>query len=143
VDISSPQFLEIVKSCVGIVFPSCAEGGGGGVITCLHAGLIPIVSREASVDVDESRGFVLKESSVEEIKASVQRLSALPAQQLSGMSKANWQFARANHSREAFAARYAKVISEIVLAETKKRQSTENSVETRAVSAELAMREML
>ena len=143
VDISSPKFLEIAKNCVGIVFPSCAEGGGGGVITCLHAGLIPVVSREASVDVDESRGLVLKESSVDEVKASVQSLSALTAQQLAMMAKRNWEFARANHTRETFAASYAKVVSEIMVAETKKRQGVKNPIETRAVSPEFMMREML
>ena len=143
VDISSPRFLDIVRSCLGIVFPSCAEGGGGGVITCLHAGLIPIVSHEASVDVDENRGLILKESSVEEIQGSVQRLSALTSQQLAAMSKRNWEFARANHTRETFAESYARVISEIVLAETNKRQSVKNLIETRAVSPNLAMREML
>jgi glycosyltransferase involved in cell wall biosynthesis len=143
VDVSSPKFLDIAKDCAGIVFPSCSEGGGGGVITCLHAGLIPIVSHEASVDVDESRGLILKESSVEEIKASVQRLSALPAQQLAAMSKRNWEFARANHTRETFAANYSRVISEIMAAETKKRQAVKNPMETRAVSLELVTRETL
>jgi hypothetical protein len=109
----------------------------------LHAGLIPIVSREASVDVDESRGLILKRSSVEEIKASVQSLSALTTQQLAAMSKRNWEFARANHTRDTFAAKYLRVISEILLAETKKRQSVKNPIESRAVSPELAIRDML
>ena len=143
VDVSSPKFLDIAKDCAGIVFPSCSEGGGGGVITCLHAGLIPIVSYEASVDVDENRGLILKESSVEEIKASVQRLSALPAQQLAAISKRNWEFARANHTRETFAANYSRVISEIMAAETKKRQAVKNPKEARSVSPELVMRETL
>jgi len=143
VDIGSRDFVNIATDCLGIVFPSCSEGGGGGVITCLHAGLIPIVSREASVDVDESRGLILKRSSVEEIKASVQSLSALTTQQLAAMSKRNWEFARANHTRDTFAAKYLRVISEILLAETKKRQSVKNPIESRAVSPELAIRDML
>ncbi len=134
VDIGSQKFVDIANDCVGIVFPSCSEGGGGGVITCLHAGLIPIVSREASVDVDESRGLILKDSSVDEIKASVQRLMGLTAQQLVAMSKRTWEFARANHTRETFSASYSRVISEILLAETNKRQSVTNPIETRAVS---------
>ncbi|HEX6439109.1 MAG TPA: glycosyltransferase [Candidatus Binatia bacterium] len=143
VDIGSSKFIDIAKNCVGIVFPSCSEGGGGGVITCLHAGLIPIVSYEASVDVHESRGLILKESSVDEIKASVQKLSALAPQQLTAMSKRNWEFARENHTRETFAAHYSRVISEIITAESERRQLARNPIETRAVSPELVMREML
>lgn len=137
VDIRSPKFLGIAKSCVGIVFPSCSEGGGGGVITCLHAGLIPIVSREASVDVDESMGLILKTCTVHEIKASVQKISHLPHQQLTAMAKRNWDFARTNHTRETFGASYSRVVSEILAAETKKRQGVKNPIETRAVSTEL------
>ena len=143
VDVSSPKFFEITQNCVGIVFPSCSEGGGGGVITCLHAGLIPIASREASVDVDETRGLILPECSVDGIKASVRSLSALPALQLTEMAKRNWEFARTTHTRETFAMGYSKVVSEIMAAETKKRQDVKTPIETRAVSPELVMRELL
>ena len=51
---------------------SCAEGG---VVTCLHAGLIPIVSRDTSVDVNDDYGMVFEYSTIEEIKESVQNLS--------------------------------------------------------------------
>jgi glycosyltransferase involved in cell wall biosynthesis len=120
VDITSPSFIEIAKRCIGIVFPSCSESGGGGVITCMHAGLIPLVSYETSVDVNETMGVMLKACTVEEIKASVQNVARLPREQLESMAKKNWEFARANHSRERFAVAYAAVISEILAAETDK-----------------------
>jgi hypothetical protein len=54
---------------------SCAEGGRGGVVACLHAGLIPILSRDTSVDVNDDDEMVLEYSTIEEIKESVQNLS--------------------------------------------------------------------
>lgn len=54
---------------------SCAEGGRGGVVACLPAGLIPIVSRDTSVDVNDDYEMVLEYSTIEEIKESVQNLS--------------------------------------------------------------------
>jgi glycosyltransferase involved in cell wall biosynthesis len=133
VDITSLNFLEILKRCIGVVFPTCSESGGGGVITCMHAGLIPVVSHEASVDVDESMGVILKTCTVEEIKASVTKISQLTRQQLESMAKRNWEFARANHSREIFAASYAKIVSEIMTAEKKKVQAAKSAIEMSTV----------
>ena len=134
VDITSPNFLEIARHCIGVVFPTCSESGGGGVITCMHAGLIPVVSYEASVDVDESMGVIIKTCTVDEIKVSVMKVSHMTRDQLESMAKRNWEFARANHSREIFAASYAKIVSEILAVETKKGQAPKSDSETMSVS---------
>ena len=61
IDISSSRFLEITRNCIGVVYPSCSEGQCGGVVTCMHAGLIPIISYESGVDVDRRIWRDLKE----------------------------------------------------------------------------------
>jgi len=114
IDIGSSRFLELAKNCIGVIYPTCSEGGGGSVISCMHAGLIPIVSREASVDVNESFGLVLKECSVNEIKASIKRIFNLSAQELERMARNAWDFARANHTKEKFAEEYRRVISAVM-----------------------------
>jgi glycosyltransferase involved in cell wall biosynthesis len=140
VDIGSPKFMEIVKNCVGIVFPSCSEGGGGGVITCMHAGLIPIVSYEASVDVNDTFGRILKASSAEEIKSSIQKISMMDEAELAAMARRSWEFARANHTREVFVESYSRIISEILAAAAKGEKAETHAVgETvMAASPELA-----
>lgn len=114
VDINSPEFIGITNSCVGIIYPSCSEGGGGCVITCMHAGLIPIVSYESSVDVSDDYGVILKESSVKEIKNSIRMIASLPAQELKTMARKAWEFVRANHTREKFTESYRNVVKEII-----------------------------
>jgi glycosyltransferase involved in cell wall biosynthesis len=114
VDVESPEFLKICRRCVGLIYPSCSEGQCGGVVTCMHAGLIPIVSRQSGVDVKESFGLVLKDCSIDEIKASVKEISRRPAQELQRMARIAWEFARANHTRERFAEEYRKSISAIM-----------------------------
>ncbi len=113
IDVSSQSFIDKLNNCIAIIYPSCAEGGGGAVINCMHAGLVPIVSYEASVDVG-SFGVVLKESSIEEIKASVRYVSSLPAEKLKIMSMDCWHFVNAQHTRENFAIQYKKSIAEIL-----------------------------
>jgi glycosyltransferase involved in cell wall biosynthesis len=114
VDVNSPEFLEITKKCLALVNPSCAEGGAGSVITCMHAGIIPIASYESGVDVTEDFGMILKDCSVETIKKTVTMISGLPTEKLKQMSRKAWEFARENHTREKFADEYKKVIIEII-----------------------------
>ncbi|WP_250124078.1 glycosyltransferase [Chroococcidiopsis sp. CCMEE 29] len=114
IDVNSPKFLEITNSCIGIIYPSCSEGGGGCVITCMHAGLIPIVSYEASVDVHDDFGVILKECSIEEIKNTLRRISSCSGQELKGMARKSWEFARANHTKEKFAQEYRNVVENII-----------------------------
>lgn len=114
VDISSQEFTEIINRCVGVVYPSCSEGQAGSVITCMHAGLIPIVSYESGIDINEKFGVVLQDSSSDTIREAVQMISSLPAEKLKQMSYSTWEYARANHTRERFADEYKKVITQIL-----------------------------
>jgi len=114
VDVNEPKFRAILDQCLGIIYPSCAEGGGGSAITCMQAGVIPIVSYEASIDVKDN-GVILKECSGSEMQQAVTRLSNLPAQQLEEMSRASWQFASSTHTRESFARDYRKFVVDVLL----------------------------
>ena len=113
VDVDGPEFMEIARRCVGLVYPSCSEGQSGGVITCLHAGLIPIISVESGVDVRDDFGVLLKTCSLGEIRAAVERVAALPAETLRAMARTSWEVARAGYTRELFAANFRAAISSI------------------------------
>lgn len=102
VDVDSDEFLDIARKCIGLVYPSSAEGGGGSVIQCMHAGIIPVVSRESSVDIKDSYGYILEKISVKEVMDKVRLLSAQPPEKLEKMSRRAWGFARENHTRERF-----------------------------------------
>ncbi len=102
IDVQSPRFRKLADSCAAIVYPSCSEGGGGSVITMMHAGLIPVVSREASVDIDAACGLLLEQSSVAALQSAVRTLSAMAPDQLESMARAAWQRARDNHTRTRF-----------------------------------------
>jgi glycosyltransferase involved in cell wall biosynthesis len=113
VDVESPEFTLMAKKCLGIVYPSCSEAGGANVIVCMHAGLIPLVSYESSVDVEDF-GVMFKENTVHTIKSAVQAMSNLPAGQLQQMARKAWEYARAHHTREKFTEEYKKLVLSIV-----------------------------
>jgi len=113
-DVESTEFSQIVDSCIAVISPSCCESGGGATIVCMHAGLIPIVSRETSVDVGDGYGILLEESSVDRIKSAVRQVSELSAERLTTMSRKAWEHARAEHTQEKFSQVYRSVINNIL-----------------------------
>jgi glycosyltransferase involved in cell wall biosynthesis len=104
-DVHSSEFLEVIKNNIALIYPSCSEGGGGSVITCLHAGLIPIISYESSVDISDF-GIVLRDSTIEEIKTAIKKTSSLSDLDLKKNSKKSWDFARKYHTQELFKKEY-------------------------------------
>ena len=117
VDVGSPKFLDIARSCVALLYPSCSEGQAGAVITCLHAGLIPVISYESGVDVHDF-GNILRTSSIPEIQSSLRSLSDLPPNRLEQMARSAWEYARANHTRETFSREYRAAIEKILVEQT-------------------------
>ncbi|MBD6619251.1 glycosyltransferase [Komarekiella sp. 'clone 1'] len=113
VDVSSPEFLEITNNCLGLVYPSVSEGQAGAVITSLQAGLIPILTYESGVDVHDF-GVILKNYSLEEIKATVRKIANLPGEDLKLMSCKAWEYARENHTKEKFAEAYRNAVEQMI-----------------------------
>jgi ribosomal protein L22 len=79
----------------------------------MHAGLIPLVSYESSVDVEDF-GVMFKDSSVNTIQNTVQMVSNLPSDRLRQMARKAWEFARANHTKEKFAEDYKKLVVSVL-----------------------------
>ena len=114
VDVNGEKFRGVLDRCLGILYPSCAEGGGGSVIPCMHAGVIPVVSYEASVDIGDY-GVLLQDVSIEHMQEQVTRLSNLPASELEAMSRGAWEFVTSTHTREAFAKKYREFVEGVLL----------------------------
>jgi len=101
-DPGSVQFKDICAKSLGLVYPSCSEGCAGSVVLCMHAGLIPIVSRESGIDTG-SFGVTLRDNSVESIREVVRTLAKASVSELQKRAADSWSYARANHTRDRFA----------------------------------------
>ena len=77
IDTRSSGFADLLATHGTVIYPSCSEGGGGSVVTCLHGGLLPIVTREASVDVEDF-GFLLRDVKIDTMVAAVRETASLP-----------------------------------------------------------------
>lgn len=114
VDVAPKPFLELAKSCLGLVYPSCSEGGGSSVYTCMHAGLLPLINFEVSVDVEPAFGALLPRVDPETIRETVRELSARPPATLATMARAAREQALRTSSKEIFAAAYRRAAESLI-----------------------------
>lgn len=114
VDVEGELFRSILKKSIGIVYPTCSEGGGGSVISCMHGGLIPLVSYESSVDIDDF-GVMLNNSTVDDIINSVTWLSNRPADDLARRTRQAWLYARKTHTKDSFSTAYANFVDSVLI----------------------------
>jgi len=113
IDVESKEFVDTARNTIARIYPTCAEGGGSSAISCMHARIIPILSHEASVDIPDC-GYILPENSIEDIKTTIQTLSAKPSNEIKIMSKLAWKYARANHTKETFSREFNHLAKDIL-----------------------------
>ncbi|VAW83829.1 Glycosyl transferase, group 1 [hydrothermal vent metagenome] len=119
IDIKGKAFRDLAENTLGLVYPTCAEGGGGSVISCMHAGIVPVLSVEASVDIKDF-GTLLSENSIEQIKCAIRELSSQREEFLRDSARKAWEYAREHHTQTRFTEEYAAFVKNILLAYTKK-----------------------
>lgn len=112
VDVNSDEFIDIAGRCAATILFSCSEGASSSTVNCMHAGLIPVLSYQCGLDVDDF-GFVLRDCTIQNIKEMVRRVAVLSTCEIEGRARAAWEYVRANHTRERFARRYREVVEEI------------------------------
>lgn len=113
IDMGSAEFLEIAKTHAGIIYPSCSEGGGGSVIHCMHAGMIPICTREASVDLGDF-GLLIKNGTVEAVMEAAQAFALLPDKEMKQRVKASYEYVRKVHTRDQFQKNYSRFAAKVL-----------------------------
>lgn len=102
VKVDSSIFRDIITSCAFAIFPSCSEGGGGSLLTCMAYGLIPIATIEASVDIEASYGILLEDYKVEYISEIVESVSHISSDKLVDMAIKSMEYTHQNHNSETY-----------------------------------------
>lgn len=116
-DVGSESFAALAHQCIGTVYVSSTEGGGGGVAQLTHFGLVPIVTETAAVRVAEAHGIVIRSQEPKEIISALQQaireLVDLPDHELQARSRAVFDFGQAHHTRAAYARTFADLLARL------------------------------
>lgn len=114
VDVTSSAFADLAARTSALIYPSSSEGCAGSVVTAMHAGLVPIVSRESGVDVEDAGGLVLQDSSPAEVAERLRVAATWTGDEIGDRSRAAWERANARYTRAAFTAGYGAALHAIL-----------------------------
>jgi hypothetical protein len=111
--LNSALFKELLKECAFVVLPSCSEGGGASVLNvCGNGGLIPLLSKESSIDINEF-GFVFDNINIESIQFTIDRALHLNDKEIKERSIKCYEVISKKHSQTNYANELRKCINEI------------------------------
>lgn len=99
---SDRRFLDIASRAGAFLNPSCSEGISTSAITCMQAGIIPIISENCGISLPLGCGYLLHECSFGEIESAVLSVAKRSDIELHEMATAARSFAYKNYSRERF-----------------------------------------
>jgi glycosyltransferase involved in cell wall biosynthesis len=113
VTVNSSQFYELAERCAYVINPSCSEGQSGAVVQCMHAGLIPIVTRESGIDTNDF-GVTFVDDTLEEIEKTIMHLAGLPESWHREHSLKTRKIAEEQYSEVVFLRRWREILSEVL-----------------------------
>lgn len=111
-DLGSPEFAQVARTHGAVIYPSSCEGGGGAVIHCMHAGLLPACTVEASVDLGDF-GIGIGALDVTAVAAAARRIAALSGSELKLRARSAYEHVRAHHTRRTFSRAYETFASKV------------------------------
>lgn len=111
--LTSDAFQEVAKHSAALMYPSCSESQAGAVIECMHAGLIPLITKECGVDVAPF-GTILSSVKVEDLRQEVIKIAESSPNDLQTRARQAWEYANTHHTREQFAKGYQAFIDSII-----------------------------
>jgi glycosyltransferase involved in cell wall biosynthesis len=111
--VGSEKFNDVTANCGYVIHPSASESAGGGVITCMHRGLIPIITPEVIRETGDW-GLTLADSRKETIAATVEEASQYAPEKCRQLSRNATQFAQTNHTKETFSDDFTESLTTIL-----------------------------
>lgn len=110
VTIGGEDFMRVMNRCVAVIFPSASEGGGASALQAMHAGLIPIVTKETGMGDDAPAVFI--EPSVPVIQEAARTIATTDPETLKERSRAAWEYARNHYTKTHFTAAWVRFFDE-------------------------------
>lgn len=114
VDVNSSAFLDLMKICGAVVFPSVSEGGAPAILTVMaHGGLIPIISKSSGLDL-EIKDFEFYPPNHNNFSVSINKYLDTDELRLMDMSKMIQHKTRSNYTYDIYKSNLERIISKVL-----------------------------
>lgn len=107
------RFAELASRCAFLVFPSCSEGQAGGVLNCMTQGIIPIITPDTGIDVEDF-GVMLPDTKISTIRRIAREMAEMPTERIQAMAAKAQQVATERYTAENFRARITEILEELL-----------------------------
>ncbi len=101
INVESEEYKELCENCMFCIFPSCSEGMATSVLTTMFSGMIPVVTKEAGVDIQDW-GIKIEEIDVGYLTELIKHISEMEDDDLEIREEKAYQYAMANHTIDKF-----------------------------------------
>jgi glycosyltransferase involved in cell wall biosynthesis len=109
----SSTYYQIMHRCAFCILPSCSEGQSQSVVDAMNQGLIPLVSRQVGLDVQDF-GFFIESPAVDSIRSLVESVSVYSPARCQELSRLARQAAQTDDSQEAFMRNFQNALQELL-----------------------------
>ncbi|MDE2173232.1 MAG: glycosyltransferase family 4 protein [Patescibacteria group bacterium] len=109
VDVDSDLFAELADTCGALMYPAFSEGTSGAVVQAMHAGVVPILTREAGISED-AECILMENPTVDSVDEAARSFAALPPEIIRDKARAIRSYVREHYTRELFSNAYAAFI---------------------------------
>jgi hypothetical protein len=99
---SSREFRMLADGVRAFLLPSCSESTSTAAVTCMQYGLLPVVSSNCGLELDDSMGITLRTCSIDEIERAVISLCETPEEDIRQMTAKAQEYALNTFSRKEF-----------------------------------------
>ena len=110
---TSSEFTELSEKCVAAIHASCAEGMPGTVLNNMARGLVPLVSRESSIDTD-GLGVLLEDCTVTGIRRTVTDFANMSPEICQRMAKEAYRAACTRYTMESYTQNIERILKTIL-----------------------------
>jgi hypothetical protein len=96
------RFMEIASRVRAFINPSCSEGISTAAITCMQAGMVPVISKNCGISLSDQAGILLAECTVAAIENAILAVAAMGSDGWLSMTENVRRLAGENYSRATF-----------------------------------------
>lgn len=113
INVESDEFINLIENCSYVIMPSCSEGMSTGVLTLMFHGLIPIITRETGITLNDF-GFYIEDYRIDNIKKKIDTCANIDESQLIKMQKKVFEYSRREFTLEKFTNEFKIILSQIL-----------------------------
>lgn len=110
--LGSSELNEIFEKCTYLIVPSCSEGMMGSALTCMSAGIIPILTRECGYD--EGEFIPINSLELKDIGSLVHDYAKKDDGWITEKSREVQQIVRSKYMKENFTSEVRRIFSEVL-----------------------------